>query len=73
MLASPGPWRLGVAVALQSRSPQTAAELAFYELKVSSAMQQLAALAWAVVTTEHTLHISMAVTHGYESLSMKVK
>ena len=28
MLASPGPWRLGVAVALRSRSPQTAAELA---------------------------------------------
>ena len=28
MLASPGPWRLGVAVALRSRSPQTAAILA---------------------------------------------
>ena len=28
MLASPGPWRLGVAVPLRSRSPQTAAELA---------------------------------------------
>ena len=28
MLASPGPWRLGVAVALRSRSPQTAEELA---------------------------------------------
>ena len=28
MLASPGPWRLGVAVALRSRSPQTAVELA---------------------------------------------
>ena len=28
MLASPGPWRLGVAVALRSRSPQTAAKLA---------------------------------------------
>ena len=28
MLAAPGPWRLGVAVALRSRSPQTAAELA---------------------------------------------
>ena len=28
MLACPGPWRLGVAVALRSRSPQTAAKLA---------------------------------------------
>ena len=28
MLASPGPWRLGVAVALRSRSPQTAVKLA---------------------------------------------
>ena len=44
MLASPGPWRLGVAVpvALWSRSPQTAAELArsesirFYSIQSSS-------------------------------------
>ena len=28
MLASSGPWMLGVAVALRSRSPQTAGELA---------------------------------------------
>ena len=37
MLAPPGPWRLGVAVALRSRSPQTAAELAraiFYSILI---------------------------------------
>ena len=44
MLASPGPWRLEVAVALRSRSPQTAAELArsgsnrFYSILVEVAM-----------------------------------
>ena len=45
MLASPGPWRLGVAVALRSRSPQTAAELArsgsirFYSIVFSGIIQ----------------------------------
>ena len=54
MLASPGPWRLGVAVALRSRSPQTAAKLArsgsirFYSILFYSILQGSGSLqGWA--------------------------
>ena len=58
MLASSGPWRLGVAVALQSRSPQTAAELdkiLFYSVvlypDLSGAMRTLRTLRLTGSTT----------------------